>query len=293
MKFVTIALFALPLVASSHMPMRRMPSVVSLPQTSSKSNVLNRQHIIAPAPDSKLLALRGGMNIDNDLLINLNAALFLLIGLQGWLAPKKTIESYGASSVSDEESTFVRLLSSFNIASGVTLLADESAMASVCALAWAFATTANMAIVPKETVPPTVGFIAVLGALGELTRQGKIDAGIATNVLSVLLIPLSLLEILKPSMIFEGFKMPNPSPLSKSIFENFSFSKVTTGLFLLVSKRTGNRGLGLAAGAAVSTLNTIKTATRADKVGLKKPGLIIWTAVQSAIAIFAYMNSKA
>ena len=55
----------------------------------------------------------------------------------------------------------------------------------------------------------------------------------------------------------------------------------------------GNRGLGLAAGAAGSVANCVKTLTRADAVGLQKPGLLAWTVVQSAVALLAFKNELA
>ena len=108
-----------------------------------------------------------------------------------------------------------------------------------------------------------------------------------------MLVPVSIAEIIAPQQVLDTFSMPQPSPLAKSLFENFSFTKLCTGLFLVTTKLTGNRGLGLAAGAAGSVANCVKTLTRADAVGLKKPGLIVWTVVQSAVALLAFKNELA
>ena len=69
-------------------------------------------------------------------------------------------------------------------------------------------------------------------------------------------------------------------------------SQIALGLFLVVSKLTGKTGLGLATLAGCTALNCIKTIARADSVGLAKPGLIVWTVLQSAVAALAYINEK-
>lgn len=69
------------------------------------------------APESKLLALRGG--VSTDVLYNSMAALNLGVGIQGWLSPKATMEMYGPKDISELESFCLRSLSNFNIVSGV------------------------------------------------------------------------------------------------------------------------------------------------------------------------------
>ena len=67
-------------------------------------------------------------------------------------------------------------------------------------------------------------------------------------------------------------------------------AQLATGLLLLTSKTTGKKSLGLAAAAGATLANCVKTITRADKVGLKKPGLAVWAVLQGAIALLALKN---
>jgi hypothetical protein len=245
------------------------------------------------SPDSKLLALRGGVKTDT--LLSSFEVLNILVGMQGWLAPKSTMEQYGPKDISDEESAYLRCLSSFNVVAGVTMVAAETDLKSAYStalLAWALATSANTAVLEKLDVPkgPIVGTIALFGAVGELARQGKIDAEIAGYFLLFGLIPLSIGEIISPQTTLDAFGMKQPSALTKSLFENFAFTKLNTGMFLLITKLTGKKGLGLAAFAAGNFVNTIKTLTRAKKVGLAPPGLAVWSVLSGAIGLLAYKN---
>ena len=110
-----------------------------------------------------------------------------------------------------------------------TLLADESTAVSLCLTGWALASCANTPSLEKLSVPkgPVVGTAALLVVLGELTRQGKLDAGITFKLLAFLLIPMSMLEIVNPKAILDSYKVSELSPLSNSLFENFSFTKVS------------------------------------------------------------------
>merc|ERR1712070_1285893 len=132
----------------------------------------------------------------------------------------------------------------------------------------AVSTAAQVPLLKKLDVSTdmVIGTAVVLAALGELARRGTIN---------------------------ESFGWTDASPLTKSLMENFSFTKASTGLFLLISKLTGKRGLGLAAAAASNTCNCVVTFTRADKVGLKQGGLLVWSALSSAIALLAFRNEKA
>merc|ERR1711998_181605 len=138
-----------------------------------------------------------------------------------------------------------------------------------------------------------IGTVVVLAALGELARRGTISENVAGNINNVWLILISVSEMFKQQAVLESFGWTDASPLTKSLMENFSFAKLSTGLFLLISKLTGKRGLGLAAAAATNTCNCIVTFTRADKVGLKKGGLLVWSALSSAIALLAFRNENA
>merc|ERR1712070_735471 len=138
-----------------------------------------------------------------------------------------------------------------------------------------------------------MGTVVVLAVLGELARRGTINENVAGNINNVWLILVSVSEMFKQQAVLESFGWTDPSPLTKSLMESFSFTKASTGLFLLISKLTGKRGLGLAAAAASTTCNCIVTFTRADKVGLKKGGLLVWSAFSSAITLLAFRNENA
>jgi len=242
------------------------------------------------------MALRGGGGVTSEKLIYGMAGLYAVVGAQGWLAPKSTMEQYGVKEMSELESVCLRILSSFQVASAFMMLADSSNAASVGLTSWALATTANVAALEKLGTPkgPIVGFIGVFAALGELTRVGILDAKIGGGVLKFMLVVFSAMEII-PSVqttTLESFGMPVASPLAKSLFENFSFTKLSTGLFLLVSGTTGKRGLGFAAASVATLLNCVKTIARADKVGLAKPGLAGWAVLNGALALLAFMNEK-
>ena len=62
------------------------------------------------------------------------------------------------------------------------------------------------------------------------------------------------------------------------------------GAFLVVSQLTGKRGLGFAAMMLTNFINMLKAYTRADKVGLDKAGLAIWSVLMAAFGILAYKN---
>jgi hypothetical protein len=244
--------------------------------------------------EPKLLALRGG-GVSTDVLYNSFEALNILVGMQGWLAPKCTMAQYGPEDISEEESAYLRVLSSYNVVAGVTMIAAQTNLKSAYStslLAWALATSANVAVLEKLKMPkgPVIGSVAVFAAIGELARQGKIDAEIAGKFLLALLIPLSVGEIVSPKTTLDAFGTKQPSALTKSLFENFAFTKLNTGLLLLVTKLTGKRGLGLAAFSAGNFVNTIKTLTRAKKVGLAAPGLAVWSVLSGTIGLLAYKN---
>ena len=60
-------------------------------------------------------------------------------------------------------------------------------------------------------------------------------------VLAVMLVPVSIAKIIAPQQVLDT-SMPQPSPLAKSLFENFSFTKLCAGLFLVTTKLTGTAG---------------------------------------------------
>lgn len=241
--------------------------------------------------ESKALALRGGA-VETETLINGLATLNILQGSAGWLAPKTIMDSYGVKDMSAEETAYLRFLMGINVVAGVTMIADEASAASACLLAWGVSTAANVPLL--ETLGAKKGAVittvALFCGLGELARQGKISSDIVGNILALLLIPVSAFEIVSPKTITEQYGIGEQSALGASLMENFSFSKIATGAFLLVGKLTGKRGLGLAAACGINAVNCIKTMTRSDKIGIKKGGLIFWTALSVAIGGLAYMN---
>ena len=183
-------------------------------------------------PASKVLELRGG-GVTTDQLTNTMATVSMGIGLFGWVAPKTLFESHGAKDTSADDAAFMRVLSSLNFVQGAVLFAavesDIGKAASVAMIGWALATCANLPVIESmvgDKKGGVVGCIVVLGALGELARRGVIGTDLAVKISGCLLLS-SVLEIFMPKPVLDAF-MPNKeqSPLSKSLFENFSFTKV-------------------------------------------------------------------
>lgn len=240
---------------------------------------------------SSTLTIRGGASTDQ--VINAVGYILFFTGIQGWLAPQSTLEAYGAEHVTEEDKSFVRILSSMNGVAGATLLASESAATSVCFTGWTLATMANTPAIENLSVKkgPFIGTIAVFGILSELHRQGKISSSLALKILSVLLIG-SVVEIVNPKPILESFGVSLPTPLIKSLFRNFSFTKLSIGLYLLVGELTGKRGLGFSAAMAASVVNILKTITIKEEVGVKLPGLIVWAVLLTAAGTFTYTQAQ-
>lgn len=249
-------------------------------------------------PTKSALALRGG-GVTNDQLSNTLAGVLIASGLQGWYAPKEQMKMYApAVKLSDEEVFFLRALQGLNVVQGLTMMAAAesglSAATIVCLFGQAMSTTANIGLLEKLEVKtgPIVGCIALFGTLGELARRGVITSDLASNINNIMLLA-SVGEILKPEPIIKAFLgKREPSALSKSLLQNFSWTKFNTGLFLLISKRTGKRGLGLAAATASNTVNVIATMRRSDEIGVKKAGLIFWAVVSGAFSLLALKNEK-
>lgn len=251
-----------------------------------------RRSHVKPALDSSL-ALRGG-GVTNDQLIGAMAGLNIVQGLGGWVAPKTIIQGYGVTDMTKEESAFLRFLMGMNVVAGATLLADEKTAVHTCLLAWGLSTSANVPVLEGIDAPkgPCAGSIATFLALGELARQGKISDDIAFSILSSMLILISAGELVKPQVVLDSFGVKQCTPLAKSLFANFSWTKLSTGLFLVVGKLTGNRGLGLAASAGCNAINCVTTVTRSKEIGVNKSGLIVWTALQTAVAVMAFKNEQ-
>jgi len=105
---------------------------------------------------------------------------------------------------------------------------DIDQAASVCWLAWALSTFANVPLFERLSTDkgPIVGIAALFGVIGELTRRGKMDADLSAKILNFLLIGGSAVEVFSPKAVLEGFGMGEPSAVSKRLFENFDLVKV-------------------------------------------------------------------
>ena len=183
-------------------------------------------------PKSNLLALRGGGVVSTDVLYNTQAGLIMLTGLQGWLAPVNTLEMYGVKSATDGETAWLRVVSGMNVVLAVTMVAAQTGLdtaVTACALAFAFAVCYNVPVLEKFGVEAgqLAGFVVVLGAVGELARRGIMPASWAFNFMVFgLLIAGSVADRLVPQQIMDMYKMPAPTALMKSLFMNFSLTKV-------------------------------------------------------------------
>jgi hypothetical protein len=219
----------------------------------------------------------------------------------------------------------------------VTLIAAQTGLdtaVTTFAIAWALAITYNVAILEKWGADKgqLIGFIVTLGAVGELSRRGIMPASWAFNIMvPFFLFTGFMIDRLMPQQIMAQF-VPDMSgaastPLVKSLFLNFSFTKVrpsaaaplthastpsqstpratahlacamrlppprlqlALGLFLLTTKLTGNTGLGLAAMCAGFLVNIVFCAP--DYAG-DKAGLAFWAVLQATLGGLAFMNEK-
>jgi hypothetical protein len=118
----------------------------------------------------------------------------------------------------------------------VTLIAAQTGLdtaVTTFAIAWALAITYNVAILEKWGADKgqLIGFIVTLGAVGELSRRGIMPASWAFNIMvPFFLFTGFMIDRLMPQQIMAQF-VPDMSgaastPLVKSLFLNFSFTKV-------------------------------------------------------------------
>lgn len=250
---------------------------------------------------SNLLALRGGGVVSTEVLYNIEAGMLMLTGFQGLLVPVNTLEMYGVKAAADAESAWVRVLSGMNLVAAVTLIAAQTGLdtaVTTFAIAWALAITYNVAILEKWGADKgqLIGFIVTLGAVGELSRRGIMPASWAFNIMvPFFLFTGFMIDRLMPQQIMAQF-VPDMSglastPLVKSLFLNFSFTKLALGLFLLTTKLTGNTGLGLAAMCAGFLVNIAIVLSGPDYAG-DKAGLAFWAVLQATLGGLAFMNEK-
>merc|ERR1719387_3213103 len=125
-------------------------------------------------PSSKLLALRGG-GIDA---IDAVSAINIVSGASSWLAPKKSLEAYGALDVSGVDIFCVRGIGGLQIVLGAALIAGKAGDFNQAALVFTyghlFQCMAAIPIVEALSVPTggLVASVAIIATLGELTRLG-------------------------------------------------------------------------------------------------------------------------
>jgi hypothetical protein len=160
------------------------------------------------APNSKLLALRGG-GVSTDALSKTWVALNTVAGLQGWVAPKSTAEAYGIKDLSEQESFCLRANCGMSLVLAATMIAAENDIdqaASVCWLAWTISCFANVPLLERlgTDKAPVAACAALFGVIGELTRRGKMDAELSAKILNFMLIGVSSAEIFAPKAVFEA-----------------------------------------------------------------------------------------
>ena len=106
--------------------------------------------------------------------------------------------------------------------------ADVDKAILVCWTAWILSCAANTPLIEALGSPtgPVIATTGLFAAIAALAAKGIISMDVAGYILVAFLIPLSVFEIISPKAIFDGYGLPSPSPLVKSLFENFSFTKV-------------------------------------------------------------------
>ena len=188
-----------------------------------------KSSLSVPAKPS-LLKLRGG-GVSTDVLYNTQIGLTLAAGLQGWLTPVSTLETYGVTGASAGEAAYTRVVSGINLVLAATMIAAKTSLeagVTTAAIAWALAICYNVPLFEQFDVPktPLIGFIGGMGAIGALAWMGVLPANVAFYVVvPFMLIAVSIGELLGPDQVLDMYKMPS-SPLVKSLLTNFDFVKV-------------------------------------------------------------------
>jgi hypothetical protein len=265
------------------------------------ASILSTIAIGFAAPESKLLALRGGGEISTEKLSTTLSSLYIATGALGFVAPKTNLAGYGMAEkdFSTDVKCFMRCLALGQIVNGATLIAaevDADKATTVSLTGMALLLLASVPGFEDMDVPkgPIAVWIVVLAALGKASREGKIDATTAAKVSGFFQIVTSVQEILKPSITYDAYKMPRPSNLGEMLFQGFAWNKLGNGLFVLLGKTQG-KSLGLAVSLACSAANCFKIAVgdTAENAGVKKAGPLAWGVLQGAMGALAYKNSQA
>jgi hypothetical protein len=252
------------------------------------------------APDSKLLALRGGA-VSTEALSTTLSGLNIVTGTFGFVAPKTNLAGYGMAEkdFTPDVKCFMRCLALGQIVNGATLVAAETDADKATTVSLTGMALLLLAAVPgfeDMDVPkgPISAWIVVLAALGKLSREGKLDATLAAKISGLFQIVTSVQEIVKPSMTYDVYKMPTPSALGEMLLQGFAWNKLGNGLFVLLGKTTG-KSLGLAVTCAAAAANCFKMGIgdTCEKAGVEKAGPLAWGVVQAAIGLLAYQNSQA
>jgi len=246
------------------------------------------------ATDTKpLLALRGG-TLSTNALVDTFSTINVISGTSAWLAPRKSLEMYGAPSAQDVDVFFIRSIGALQIALGAALTAgktDVNTASLVFFYGHLFQCLAAIPIVEKLNVP-TAGLIGsgvVIAALAELTRLGVLKPSHLTNIAIVFHGLISLSEIFMPTAVLDAFGFTEGTALTKFLMGSYSTAKLQLGAFLLASKLTGKPGLGLLAVTAVGVANCVKGLL--TEAGIGKEGPLGWIGVQGTLGLLAYMSA--
>lgn len=247
------------------------------------------------APDSKLLALRGGASTDS--LATVMSGLSIATGIFAFAAPKTNLAGYGMdeSLFTKDVEAQMRLLAAGQIVNGATLIAAETDMEKAVNTALTGSAIMLLANIPGfqsmgAPTAPIAAWVVILTAVGKMAREGKISADTAAKFGAYFQILTSAQEILMPDLTWKAYKIPKPSKMGVTLFNGFVWNKLGNGLFLLLGKEKG-KSIGLAASCATAAINCFKMLPSAEEAGFEKQGPLVWGLVQTAIAAMAFKNS--
>jgi hypothetical protein len=245
-----------------------------------------------PARPRSVLTLRGG---GADELVTGFAGLMGASGLASWAAPKESLEGYGVKkTLTEGEIFFMRAIGGIQMVGAATMLIAKNDGFDKAVWAFPFmhalATLANIPMLEslgaeKGTI---IGFVGVMAIFAELSRRGMVPATVETIVLSAIYLLISAYEFFAPKANLAAYGFASYSPLLEGLLKNFDAIKVQIVTFLLVGRATGSVALGLASSCALGVANCFYVASKAEEMGVAKPGLFFWGAVQATLAALAY-----
>ena len=233
--------------------------------------------------------LRGGDDASASMLTSVGAGVFAASGAMAWIAPKKTLGSYGVPE--DLSSTsMMRTQGLFQLCLAATLLAGKhgSVFASGFGLlATGLTCLMNIPIwdqIQREK-PSQVAGVAVFALLGKLTLDGRISAKVA----GYLPLLLGLLIHFTPVATAKLYQLAEP--ISKA---GLSMLALYGSMISLVGVYLGSLAYGLAlpqAFAATFAVNgafALKWAlTEAKSLGAPMAGGLVWAALSAAMSALA------